>query len=98
MVDWGVLAESGHRGVFRRGTSITVPADGSHAGWLIEAALVASGRPAMPLSTLVRHPMLFALRNFATTHYALSRTTLEVFREGSGEDMVGLKQQLAGSG
>lgn len=91
MVEWGVLNESGRRGVFRRDQSIGIPKDGAHAGWLIEAALIASDRQSMRLGALVRHPMLFPFRNFATATDAVARTGLELFREGSGEEVVALK-------
>ena len=95
MVEWGVLNESGRRGVFRPGPSIGVSRDGPCAGWLIEAALTASGRQSMRLGSLVRHPMLFPFRNFATARGAVARKRLELFREGSGEEVVGLKYQPA---
>ncbi len=66
MVDWGTLDETDKRGVFRAGTSIEVGVAVSNrsgvAGWLIEAALLASGRQSMRLESLVRHPMLFPFR------------------------------------
>ena len=96
MVEWGVLNESGRRGAFRPGPPIAVPEDGAHAGWLIEAALIASDRQSMRLGSLVRHPMLFPFRNFATARDAVARKHLELFREGSGEEVVGLKYRPAG--
>ena len=45
---------------------------------------------------VVRHPMLFPFLNFATARDAVARTRLELFREGSGEEVVGLKYQSAG--
>lgn len=91
MVEWGALTETERRGVFRAGVPIAAPEDGPLRGWLIEAALVASGRQSMRLGSLARHPMLFPLRDFATGRDAAARTRLELFREGSGEEVVALK-------
>ena len=91
MVEWGVLNESERRGVFCRGQSIGVSGEGPDAGWLIEAALIASDRQSIRLGSLLRHPMLFPFRDFATARDAATRTRLELFREGSGEEVVGLK-------
>lgn len=95
MVDWGVLDETKRRGVFRAGPNIEVPGTMSSrsrvAGWLIEAALLASGRQSMRLESLVRHPMLFPFRRPATAQVTMSRTRLDLFREGGGEDLVGLR-------
>ena len=93
MVDWGALSETRGRGVFRPGPRIDVDGDTANgpavAGWLIEAALLASGRDSMRLGSLARHPMLFPFATGATARDALARARLELFREGAGEEVVG---------
>ena len=93
MVDWGALSETGRRGVFRSGPRIDVRGDTANgpavAGWLIEAALLASGCDSMRLGSLSRHPMLFPFATGTTARDAMARTRLELFREGAGEDVVG---------
>ena len=93
MVDWGALDETDRRGVFRAGPSIevagAVPSRSWVAGWLIEAALLASDRQSMRLGFLLSHPMLFPFRTPATGQDTMSRTRLDLFREGAGEDVVG---------
>lgn len=95
MVDWGVLDETKQRGVFRAGPNIEVAGAAASrswvAGWLIEAALLASGRQSMRLGSLVRHPMLFPFRSRATAQDAMPRVRLDLFREGAGQDVVGLR-------
>ena len=95
MVEWGALDETDKRGVFRAGRSIevagAVPSRSRVAGWLIEAALLASGRQSMRLESLVRHPMLFPFRCPATAQDAMPRVRLDLFREGAGQDVVGLR-------
>ena len=95
MVEWGALCETGRRGVFRSGPPIgvldAVSGDGWLVGWLLEAALFASGRQSIRVESLARHPMLFPFRAGATAREAMARTRLDVFREGAGEDMVAWK-------
>ena len=91
MVDWGALVETERRGLFRSGPTITVQQGGPRAGWLLEAALLASGRQSMRFGTLVRHPMLFPFGRVATVRDAEAQPRLELFREGAGEDVVGLR-------
>lgn len=93
MVDWGVLKETRGRGVFGPALPIDVHGNTPHgtelAGWLIEAALLASGRDSMRLGSLARHPMLFPFKTGGTARDVLARTRLEFFREGAGEEVVG---------
>ncbi len=100
MVDWDVLDETKRRGVFCAGPTIEVPGTvlsrSRVAGWLIEAALLASGRQSMRLESLVRHPMLFPFQSSATARDAMGRQRLELYRESASEDVVGLKHR-AGS-
>lgn len=96
MVDWGALDETERRGVFRAGTNMEVAGAVSYswvAGWLIEAALLASGRQSMRLESLVRHPMLFPFQSNATARDAMGRQRLELYRESASEDVVGLKHR-----
>lgn len=100
MVDWGALSNTGRRGVFRSAPRIDVRGDTANgpavAGWLIEAALVASGRDSMRLGSLARHPMLFPFATGATARDVLTRTRLELFREGVGEELVGWRYGSSG--
>ncbi|WP_420632849.1 hypothetical protein [Candidatus Palauibacter sp.] len=102
MVEWGALSETGQRGVFRSGPPIgvldAVPGDGWLAGWLLEAALFASGRQSMRVESLARHPMLFPFQTGATARDATARTRLDLFREGAGEDVVAWKDFPAAHG
>ena len=102
MVEWGALCETGHRGVFRCGPSIGVLDAASRndwlAGWLLEAVLLASGRPSMRVESLARHPMLFPFRTGATARDATARQRLDLFREGAGEDVVAWKDFPAAHG
>ena len=98
MVEWGTLGETERRGVFRSGPPIEIRGAVPCASWLIEAALLASGQQSMRLGSVVRHPMLFPFRNAATVRDVMACARLELFREGAGEDVVGLKHFSAASG
>ena len=98
MVEWGALVETERRGFFCSGPTIAVRQGGPCAGWLLEAALLASGRQSMRFGSLLRHPMLFPFRNVATARDAMARPRLELFREGAGEEVVGLKHFSSMSG
>lgn len=99
MVEWGVLSETRQRGVFRSGAPGGVlvggQSDGWLAGWLLEAALFASGRQSVRVESLARHPMLFPFRTEATARHAMARQRLDLFREGAGEDVVAWKDSPA---
>ena len=56
MVEWDALTETKRRGFFRSGPAIVVRQGGPCAGWLLEAALLASGRQSMRFGSLVASP------------------------------------------
>ena len=94
MVDWGALRETERRGVFRAGRRFRIGHDARAAsglgGWLVEAALLASGRQSMRMLSIARHPMLFSVQWSPTPRDVMDRPRLELLREGAGEDVVGL--------
>ena len=101
MVDWGALSETRRPGVFRGGRPIEVHTGGGRhdewaGGWLLEAALLGSGRQSMRLGSLARHPMLFPFQSGVTARDAMARKRLELFCEGAGEEVVGLRYRPAG--
>ena len=101
MVEWGALSEARQPGVFCCGRPVEVRSCGGRnddwaGGWLLEAALLASGRRSMRLESLVRHPMLFPFQSGATARDAMARKRLELFREGAGEEVVGLRYRPVG--
>ena len=104
MVEWGALSETrqpgcvsvadGHRLRFHTG-------GGRHdewaGGWLLEAALTRQ-RPRVdaPRSHSCGTPCCSRSRDFATARDAMARKRLELFREGAGEEVVGLRYRPAG--
>lgn len=92
--DWGVLKETGKRGMYEAGSILKV-ADPVIIAWLIEASVHAQQRKSSDLRTLIGSPSLFP---FKTEHIyselimnASSR--LEIQRHGLDEDLVTLKRK-----
>ena len=91
MVDWEVLRDTGRRGVFR-GSRAQPVSNGNGVGvWLVEAGLLGSGREAVPLGAVTRHPMLFPFRLAVGAREAAASSRLELYREGAGGDVVTLR-------
>lgn len=87
-VDWGVLEETGARGVFAPAPRIA--ASGEEIGpWLLEAGLVSTGRYAVPLGYLLRAPACFPFDLRVSGRDVARRPRLDISRQGR-EDVVGL--------
>src|SRR5207244_3478913 len=56
--DWGVLEETGRRGVYQPAPSLPL-SDPRLASWLLEATLVASRSTTMSFKALLQNPSLF---------------------------------------
>ena len=88
-VEWGVLAETGARGVFSPAARIAVPGDGV-GPWLLEVGLVSSGRREYPLRGLVG-ASLYPLDLTVSGRDVSGNPRLELYRQGLDEDIVVLK-------
>lgn len=85
-MDWGVLRESGQKGIYLQGKVLPVD-DPESTGWLIEALLRASPKDTASLHSLMHSPSLFPF-SFASSVSLNSYSGLEVMRFGLDEDMV----------
>lgn len=92
-VDWGVLEETGTKGIYRQGLSLTVNESGL-AAWLLEASLYARPDGSAPLAALLENPSLFPFRfRLATAESMLAASPrLEVLRFGPEEGLVILRK------
>ena len=89
-VEWGVLAESGDRGIFSPAAKVVVSDDGV-GPWLVEAGLVSRGCREYPLRGLVDGASFYPL-GLALSVGDVSRSSrLELYRQGLDEDVVVLK-------
>jgi len=85
-VDWGVLRESGRKGIYIQGEALPVDDSGA-MGWLIEGLLRANSRDSASLDTLVQSPSLFPF-SFSGSVSLKSYPGLELMRFGLDEEMV----------
>lgn len=91
-LDWGVLKESGTKGIYDPGLSVVID-DPELAAWLIEASLHIRPNRAATLKEILESPTLFP---FHFQLVSLERTLtasprLEVLRLGLDEDVVALR-------
>ena len=88
-VEWGVLAETGVRGVFSPAARIVVAGNGV-GPWLLEAGLVSYGRREYPLRGLAG-ASLYPLDLTVSVRDVSGNPRLELYRQGIDEDVVVLK-------
>ena len=95
-LDWGVLQESGTKGVYAAGLTLAIE-DSQLIAWLIEASLHARASDSAPLKDLVNSPSLFPFRikpvRAETLMAASSR--LDFLRHGLDDELIMLKKQAA---
>ena len=91
-LDWGVLQETGARGIYSAGTILSVEDPGLIA-WLIEASLHARANGSAPLKELIDSPSLFPFRIKPIHSHNLmaASTRLDVLFRGLDEDFVTLR-------
>jgi hypothetical protein len=88
-VDWGVISETGTKGIYTRGLSLIID-DFRLVSWLIEASLhTRSNRSAM-LKDLVESPRLFpfCLKQITAEGLIATSSRLDVLRQGLNEELV----------
>ena len=90
-VDWGVLQDTGKKGIYRAAPPIPVK-DKKLKIWLIEATLISCGFNSLPLRSVFEKPVFFPFMIRQITSRELeSNPRLDFFRHGLDEDMVTLK-------
>ena len=92
-LDWGVLTESGTRGIYNAGPPLLVD-DSRLIAWLIEASLQARSNGAAPLKDLIDSPGLFPFRVKPLHAEGLLAASagLDVLRHGLDDDLVMLRR------
>jgi hypothetical protein len=93
-LDWGVLQETGAKGVYSAG--VTLAADDSRLiAWLAEASLHARANGSAPLKDLIDSPSLFPFR-FKPVHaenLVAASSRLDLLRHGLNDDLIMLRKQ-----
>ena len=89
-VDWGVLEDTGEKGVYQA-APVQLVKDKQLAAWLIEAAMVASGSNSGALKAIAQSPALFPFAFSVSITDLAGNDRLELFRQGLDEDMIMLQ-------
>jgi len=92
-IDWGVLSETGTKGVYSQGLYISV-VDPTIASWLIEASLHTRTNGCAPLKDLVESTGLFPFRikHFAAESLLATSPRLDLLRHGLDGELVILRK------
>jgi len=92
-LDWGVLQETGSRGVYSTGIVLTI-GDSRLASWLLEASLHARVSCSAPLKDLIDSPDLFPFRvqPMSAERLAAASSRLDVLHHGLDEDLIMLNR------
>jgi hypothetical protein len=92
-LDWGVLQETGTKGIYIAGTRLAVD-DSRLMAWLIEAAIHARANGSAPLKDLLDSPSLFPFRLKPTHVESLmaASSRLDFLRHGLDDDLVILRK------
>jgi hypothetical protein len=92
-LDWGVLQQTGNKGIYTAGTISSVD-DPRRIAWLAEAALHAWADGSAPLNDLLSSPGFFPFR-FKALHSQIlagASSRLGILRHGMDQDLVILKR------
>ena len=92
-LDWGVLQETGTKGIYAARTALAVD-DSRLIAWLAEASLHARANGSVPLKDLIDSPSFFPFRikPIQADNLLKASPNLDVIRHGLDEDLVILKR------
>ncbi len=92
-LDWGVLQETGAKGVYSAGATLAVE-DSRLIAWLAEASLHARANGSASLKDLIHSPSLFPFRIAPVSGESLEAASrrLYLFRHGLDEELVMLRK------
>ncbi len=91
-VDWGVLQDTGEKGIYQPALAQSVD-NRRLVAWLIEAVLIASDRNSQALGVISQAPALFPFTISPINLRDLEKNQrLEFFRQGLDENMVMLRK------
>lgn len=92
-IDWGVLNETGDKGVYSQGKQYPVEEPGLIA-WMVEASLLARVNGSAAMKDLLDSPSIFPFRlaHISAEHAASLSPRLNILRHGLDDDLVMLKK------
>jgi len=92
-LDWGVLQETGAKGIYSAGATLAID-DSRLIAWLAEASLHARANGSAPLRDLIDSPSLFPFRIKPVHAESLvaASSRLDLLRHGLDDDLVMLRE------
>jgi len=98
-LDWGVLQETGAKGIYSAGTTLAVE-DSRLIAWLAEASLHARANGSAPLKDLIDSPSLFPFRikPVHAENLVAASSRLDLLRHGLDDDLVMLRKPTTKGG
>jgi hypothetical protein len=92
-LDWGVLQETGTKGIYTAGTTLAVE-DSRLVAWLAEASLHARTNGSAPLKDLIDSPNFFPFRikPIHAESLVAASSRLDILRHGLDDDLVMLRK------
>lgn len=93
-LDWGVLQETGAKGIYSAGATLAID-DSRLIAWLVEASLHARANSSAPLKDLIDSPRLFPLRikPIHAENLVAASSRLDLLRHGLDNDLIMLRKQ-----
>lgn len=91
-VDWGVLQETEHRGIFCSTQKQSVAGDRALALWMLEAAVSNGDTRSRPFRSVISYPAFFPFSLELPPHEVSYSSRLELHRFGLDEDVVVLRE------
>lgn len=97
-LDWGVLLETGKKGIYTAGRALAVE-DSLLIAWLIEASLHARANGSAPLKDLLDSPSFFPFRikPIHAESLVAASSRLDILRHGLDDDLVTLQKRNEGN-
>jgi hypothetical protein len=92
-IDWGVLKETGDKGVYGQGNQYPVE-DPMLIAWMVEASLRARVNGSAAIKDLLDSPSIFPFRlaHISAEHVASLSPRLNILRHGLDDDLVMLRE------
>jgi hypothetical protein len=98
-LDWGVLQETGAKGIYSAGATLAIN-DSRLIAWLAEASLHARANGSAPLKDLIDSPSFFPFRikPVRAENLVAASSRLDLLRHGLDDDLVMLRKQTTKGG
>ena len=95
-IDWGVLNETGNKGVYVQGKQYSIE-EPKLIAWMVEASLHSRSHGSAATKDLLDNPNIFPFRltHISADHLASLSPRLDILRHGLNEDLVMLREESA---